>query len=303
METNSSSYTILRIKRKRDEEVPGVLVIDSAAKKDSKRRKAGLDVFQFAETVSESAWNKLHDEELRSRISALQRSVPGSRSKRRVDEVTLDTDTLSRQASTQSTLPARQYRVLPQGASQNYKRSSSRPTIPPKVMSARDLERASSNIKIYDAVLDNPEPETLDPEMDKFQSMLQEYLTMRDNAIPSHRSVSSISTSVSSIPSTVSSNGEYVYDIFYARPSTMTEKVAAAHMAIVTGLPIEKDDDDEYSSGSEIEDEADEDSNAEDYYRNDYPEGESDEDSDVDSELYSDSEDDFADDARFEPDN
>lgn len=47
----------------------------------------------------------------------------------------------------------------------------------PKVMSARDLERASSNIKIYDAVLDNPEPETLDPEMDKFQSMLQEYLT------------------------------------------------------------------------------------------------------------------------------
>ena len=85
--------------------------------------------------------------------------------------------------------------------------------------------------------------------------------SVRDNAIPSHRSVSSISTSVSSIPSTVSSNGEYVYDIFYARPSTMTEKVAAAHMAIVTGLPIEKDDDDEYSSGSEIEDEADEDSN------------------------------------------
>ena len=137
--------------------------------------------------------------------------------------------------------------------------------------------------------------------------------SVRDNAIPSHRSVSSISTSVSSIPSTVSSNGEYVYDIFYARPSTMTEKVAAAHMAIVTGLPIEKDDDDEYSSGSEIEDEADEDSNgmlipltpcipfvtcwrwhapslfisfvAEDYYRNDYPEGESDEDSDVDSGM------------------
>ena len=103
METNSSSYTILRIKRKRDEEVPGVLgkfgstrsgfrfwvlnvhtlnaplqyiVIDSAAKKDSKRRKAGLDVFQFAETVSESAWNKLHDEELRVRPITFHYSSP-----------------------------------------------------------------------------------------------------------------------------------------------------------------------------------------------------------------------------------
>ena len=103
METNSSSYTILRIKRKRDEEVPGVLgkfgstrngfrfwvlnvhtlnvqlqyiVIDSAAKKDSKRRKAGLDVFQFAETASESAWNKLHDEELRVRPITFHYSSP-----------------------------------------------------------------------------------------------------------------------------------------------------------------------------------------------------------------------------------
>ena len=52
------------------------IVIDSAAKKDSKRRKAGLDVFQFAETVSESAWNKLHDEELRVRPITLHYSPP-----------------------------------------------------------------------------------------------------------------------------------------------------------------------------------------------------------------------------------
>ena len=52
------------------------IVIDSAAKKDSKRRKAGLDVFQFAETVSESAWNKLHDEELRVRPITFHYSPP-----------------------------------------------------------------------------------------------------------------------------------------------------------------------------------------------------------------------------------
>ena len=52
------------------------IVIDSAAKKDSKRRKAGLDVFQFAETVSESAWNKLHNEELRVRLITLHYPPP-----------------------------------------------------------------------------------------------------------------------------------------------------------------------------------------------------------------------------------
>lgn len=56
-------------------------------------------------------------------------------------------------------------------------------------------------------------------------------------------------------------SGEYVYDIFYYRPSTLAEQAAAAGMATVTGLPVEFEDDYELASDSEPEDEADEDSN------------------------------------------
>lgn len=45
--------TILRIKRKRNEESVDALVLS-----DSKRRKKGLDVFQFVQTVErEDSWN------------------------------------------------------------------------------------------------------------------------------------------------------------------------------------------------------------------------------------------------------
>lgn len=79
--TSEQEYTILRIKRKRDDEVPDVLgswnlrpqlpvftllsldtVVD---KKGQKRRKSGLNVFQFAETVDEATWKQLEQEELR----------------------------------------------------------------------------------------------------------------------------------------------------------------------------------------------------------------------------------------------
>lgn len=56
------------------------------------------------------------------------------------------------------------------------------------------------------------------------------------------------------------SSDEYVYDIFYHRPSTLSEWAAASSMATVTGLPSTIIDDD-LDSDSELEDEADEDSN------------------------------------------
>ena len=47
------SLTILRIKRKRNEETVDALVLS-----DSKRRKKGLDVFHFVQTVErEDSWN------------------------------------------------------------------------------------------------------------------------------------------------------------------------------------------------------------------------------------------------------
>lgn len=87
--TPEQEYTILRIKRKRDEDVPDVLgrhltrgppitsrtnnghciiVVD---KKGGKRRKSGLDVFQFAETIDEVAWKELEQDELRVCASSI----------------------------------------------------------------------------------------------------------------------------------------------------------------------------------------------------------------------------------------
>ena len=53
---------------------------------------------------------------------------------------------------------------------------------------------------------------------------------------------------------------DYVYDIFYYRPSNAIEFASASTVATVTGLPPDSDDDG-FSSESEYEDEADEDSN------------------------------------------
>ena len=62
--------------------------------------------------------------------------------------------------------------------------------------------------------------------------------------------------------------GDYVYDIFFQRPSTISEIEDAANFAIVTGLPEGFDDDDyDFDSESEYEDEADEDSNGTGYVR------------------------------------
>lgn len=54
--------------------------------------------------------------------------------------------------------------------------------------------------------------------------------------------------------------GDYVYDIFYYRPSNAIEFASASTIATVTGLPPDSDDE-VFSSESEYEDEADEDSN------------------------------------------
>jgi hypothetical protein len=59
----AQTFTILRIKRKRKEEPLDALVVDANSR--SRRRKtnrSALDVFQFAETVEQGAWD---DEKLK----------------------------------------------------------------------------------------------------------------------------------------------------------------------------------------------------------------------------------------------
>jgi len=124
--------------------------------------------------------------------------------------------------------------------------------------------------------------------MEKFLPLLEEYLTIHDMKPSTSRSAEStgsltpsgslafppvaIATS-SQIPP--SGDPDYVWDVFYHRAGLLNDRDAAANVATLTGLPRLLADAYASASESEEEDEADEDSNAEEYYKNDYPDEES----------------------------
>jgi len=134
---------------------------------------------------------------------------------------------------------------------------------------------------MYDAILDSSEvnQSALDSEMEKFLPMLQDYLNINRIDAPG---ISSQSTASSSEPTMNSgTQDDYVWDIFYRRPATLSEWNSVANVATLSGLPPTASDVyDSDSDESEPEDEADEDSNAEEYYKNDYPDEEESDDSD-----------------------
>ena len=154
----------------------------------------------------------------------------------------------------------------------------------PKVLSSKDLVSQSS-VKIYDAVLEAPlEEEKMEQDMDKFLELVREYLsgmyyvattffneihvgTVTDNDGAHPESITQPeSQEIKSDKVNASTSDDYVYDIFYHRPATISEWTSAANMATVTGLPDYLDFEYEYSSESEFEDEADEDSNGKNIY-------------------------------------
>ncbi|KAG8214788.1 hypothetical protein J3R82DRAFT_9924 [Butyriboletus roseoflavus] len=266
MEAQSQNhpYTILRIKRKRTEEPLDALVVESRSRR--KKTRGGIDVFQFAQTVEHDAWE---DNELRQNLqSQISRLAQDS------DENTKAQAPPGREtrlpAPPRTDNGARRYAVRVTGHGEDG-RPKRRPTSPPKVISSKDISR--NDFKMYDAV-----PEDLgtalppmDPEMEKFLPMLQDYLTLQ----------STTSSVVSNTNSYVTTSNDYVWDVFYRRPYSLSEWDSfAANYGTVTGLPPSVEDDDlSDNSESEEEDEADEDSNAEEYYKNDYPD---EEDSDSD---------------------
>jgi len=312
MNLNASSstqpaYTILRIKRKRVDDAPEVLVVEPSTKGSKRRKSTGLDVFQFAETVEASAWRDAEQtRELKNRISTLSKDVQTTESKESpaasvqapTPSAPGDAELISRKSSTAN--PTRQYRIVSQDESQPSKRNPRFAREPPKVLASKDLppSASSSGLKIYDAVLYSDDAaQDGAPEMDKFQSLLQDYLHVSDST----KSMASSSGSTSALSS--SSSEDYVYDIFYHRPSALADLSESANVGTVSGLPLAFDDSYDFDSDSEVEDEEDEDSNAEDFYRNDYPDEESDQDSDGSDMFHeqSDNESDIGD--RFVPDN
>ncbi|KAF7799396.1 hypothetical protein EIP86_010629 [Pleurotus ostreatoroseus] len=147
----------------------------------------------------------------------------------------------------------------------------------PKVHSMKDLQKAS--FKMYDAVpssdslASSATPMAIDPEIEKFLPMLQDYLKINE-----------IDTSIAVPPAkkpetdepvkTQGKDEDYVWDVFLSRPAHAQDiNRLAANIGTVTGLP----EDGIYASDSDSEedDEDDEDSNAEDWYTNDYPDEES----------------------------
>ncbi|KAF9778561.1 hypothetical protein BJ322DRAFT_1091239 [Thelephora terrestris] len=234
--------TILRIKRKRGEEPVDALVLS-----DSKRRKKGLDVFHFVQTVElEDSWNA---KDIQERITALAKTTPA--------------ETESPSPSTKpgkDLAPSKAYAIVdPSPAT-----ARRPPNAPPKVVSHKELLNRAQDVQCYDAVPVS-EPEETQAEVEKFIPMLEEYLKLSD---------------IQPTTSGASSANDYVWDIFYHRTSKSTDwNKISQNIGTLTGLPASFGDPDESDSDSEVEDEGDEDSNAEDWFTNDYPDEE-----DVDSE-------------------
>lgn len=275
---SSQSYTILRIKRKRNEEPLDALVVDSGARR--KKSRGGTNVFQFAETVEEGTWNSSQrKQELQARISSLAQEKP--------QPETVSSPPLSKSGS-RSPTTERSVRQSPVDMHRSYKvvlndeaakiSQSRQSTAPPKILSSKELAKPSFTMyeAIPEATRENTPALEDDPDMANFLPMLQEYLKVND-----------IDTSHPS-KSRNADDSDYVWDVFYQRPTKFQSLYEYSNnIGTVTGLPPDTDlsDSDDESS---VEDEVDEDSNDENWYANDYPDEEESEDSERDSDIFHD---------------
>ncbi|KAF9462991.1 hypothetical protein BDZ94DRAFT_1298106 [Collybia nuda] len=280
----SQSYTILRIKRKRNEEPLDALVVESRVRR--KKSRGGIGVFQFAQTVEHDVWeDEQRQQAIQDQISRLARGAAV------VTETKLNTSlggpvspVLVKQ---QKEDLSRHYTIL--GADNAVSQRRRHPTSPPKVLSAKNSPPKSvhPDFKMYDAVLaiDKSVPPAVDSEMEKFLPMLNDYLKLHDVTLDSaHRDSSVV------VLAPAPTSDDYVWDIFYHRPTTSSEWSQVANVGTLSGLPPSITDPYDSVSDSEEEDEADEDSNAEEYYKNDYPEEDNPSDSEGSDEFHEGSE-------------
>ncbi|KAF7977701.1 hypothetical protein HWV62_2962 [Athelia sp. TMB] len=265
-------FTILRIKRKRNEEPLDALVVESRVRK--KRSRKGLNVFQFAQTVEEDTWeDEKRRQDLQEQISILAKAkaaeVPPASS---AVEGKPPSPTVPRP---QKGDPSRRYTIVRQEEPENNKPRL--PTAPPKVISHKDVPPKAADFKMYDAILAGgekiPSP-AFDSDMEKFMPMLTDYLKIHDMTPPGSPSMKKIVSSSSALPAESKSDDDYVWDVFYHRPANLSEWNAVANVGTLTGLPPSINDPNDSDSDSEPEDEADEDSNDEEYYKNEYPDEE-----------------------------
>ncbi|PFH53378.1 hypothetical protein AMATHDRAFT_137985 [Amanita thiersii Skay4041] len=274
-------YSILRIKRKRGEEPLDALVVDSRVRrKKSRRGKSDIEVFQFAQTVEDAAWkDERKQRDLQDQISRLTREASTrdeGKSWQQADETKTSSHRQPRDDLT------RRYTILEHKETEydGHGRRIRKPYHSPTVIPVKDLAKATQpEFKLYDAVPSSSKPlSPIDAEIDKFLPLLNDYLSLH-NLTNSQQTVKlpqeKQDVPLSSENSTKRLEDDYVWDVFYRRPATLDEWGDNANIARLTGLPSSFDHDlYDSASDSEFEDEADEDSNAEDFYKNDYPDEE-----------------------------
>ncbi|KAL1673430.1 hypothetical protein EV122DRAFT_222624 [Schizophyllum commune] len=273
-------YTLLRVKRKRNEEPMEGLVIESRAR--SKKKRGTVDLFSYAKTMEDSEWQEGVEQSLRDEVSRLNREAKEKAAQVAADATAkADAEKAALTAPpSPRTLRAQRYTIVAKDDEETPSRTRA-PTSPPKVWSSKELEQQSSapDIKMYDAVPDDGSGEKpaspMDSEIDKFIPLLDEYLKMND-----------IHTKDQAADKKEDGADDYVWDVFYRRTANPGDVPAHTNWATVTGLPPSSGDYDSASDSDEESDEADEDSNAEDWYANDYPEEEMTDEDDLSSDGY-----------------
>ncbi|KAI9286697.1 hypothetical protein BC943DRAFT_228785 [Umbelopsis sp. AD052] len=275
VKSSEPQLTILRIKRKRNEEPLEALLVQQEAERQNNRgqRKIRKNIetndkvpvvprlFRLAETVGEQSFKNINEaRKLKERIS--RRIQPGSR------PMTPDVESRKEQRVEKQQVDARtaRYRVIQQN-----RRKKEEPAGPPQVESAAD-KLSADLFQLYDAVKEKDSNANIlledeaedDLVMCNFISMVKEYLTVEERDEEAKK--------FSQTP--VDDDDGYVYDVYY-RDDTAVKSAFPSHNigALIWAdeqLELMNDDSDD----SDVGDSEDEDSNAEDFYQNDYPEEE-----------------------------
>ncbi|KAF9575169.1 hypothetical protein EC968_004105 [Mortierella alpina] len=311
--TSSDPFTILRIKRKRNEEPLDTLVVQEqldklAGKKQKKTEdeaqreiqnaiagdialpKPPPAVFRLATTVNKASFkDPTQSMQLRDRITSLAetprpRSRLSERHQPEFEERVHERRGELAQAKQKEARSAR-YRVINKnrsGLSSNEK--------PPQVKSSVEVEAeaALDMFKVYDAVKED-EPKTKKQIADEalesdimcnFLPMVREYLTISDKvpdpkiSLKDQGARSSAASSARGDQSDYDSEDEYVYDIYY-RDVNADHQQESKHRGIGSLLWFSDNENNFMNEEDSSDDDyEDSDSNAEDYYQNDYPEDE-----------------------------
>ncbi|CAE6457140.1 unnamed protein product [Rhizoctonia solani] len=318
MAVASSEYSrAIFVKRKRVDEPMDALMIDLPSQSKRYRGTGeGRGMFTLAETMTEdpSLLDDQKAKDLHKRLAMINQEPRASPKVSSPVAMVMSPPGAPRSAPP----PTREYKVLrtarPSSSAVNSNRNPSpsatsagtattRAPVPipipgqplPSTTSTSaaptDAGPSESKFVLYEAVLAAPvvveRPEEPAPEMQEFQDLLQEYLRVNEISLdtpPPRKPVTSNAPVASSKKPMADDDDDevYVWDVFYQRPNLSGDLSiwdGLANVGTLSGLPPTEGDilADEEDSDS-VKDEADEDSNEEDFYRNDYPDTESDSD-------------------------